>query len=1614
MRRVRKAFLVLVGLLLLLALPPFSSTALAEESPYQTSDGETYDDFYGAVWNVPANGTITLLKDNTGMCWLERDDANFTVDLNGHTLSVGSGYNKFGIHCVKGTVTFKNGTIVSNTNNTDPIRCEGAGGTIILGQNLKVEARTSAILASGGGKVIVDGAEVVCSSSVYNAVLSKDAGSSFELRSGSVTQTYTGFMTGTPPATLAVTGGASATVSGGSLYSDKSSALVARDFGSLITVSGGTVKNDGKKGRRSGTIGYWVGEATDGGKIVQTGGEVFSTYGNGLVALGASMGGSIEVSGGTLGVGTTGYALLSRGNAEAGSTATVTGGELTGKVGVGAGSNDGGTSLLTIKNGRVVGTVSRVAGGIAVSGGVFAEGIHDAYLVQGVIKVSTHNQDYPDEVRVIRPWDVNVLVFPDEWAYTGNPITPLVLVSDKTSEETIPEENYELTFEHNVDVGTAAVLVTCTQGDEAGAAATATFTIIKADTNPYVRATRPAYTGKPQALVTGSVQGGELQYSLDDRSYSADVPTATDAGSYMVYYRVVGDKNHNDYGPVSMAASIEKAFIPTPGGKILTIEDWSYGDAPNKPVLLEGCNPGGGEVKFSYNPYGYPEEAQAEPPTVPGIYVVSASVSETKNYWSLTTDAIFNVTARAVTLTAADQTVSYGESIRTDDSAYSLVRSSGEGDALVAGDVATVTLAPSTTDVTDSGTITPSVTIMHGDTDVTAYYDVTAVAGKLTVTKVAPTVVPPKALEGLVYNCAPQVLVEAGAATGGELQYSLDGKNFSAELPAATNAGSYTVWYRVVGDGNHRDLAPATLTAGIGRAPLIVRANDVTIAYGDEPAYAGVTFDGPVADEDAAAELAASVTLETDYPVHGNAGTYRIIPSGLVSANHDATYQDGVLTVVPRAIDPVVELDGWTYGKTARLPVLAAGSNPGGGEVSFEYRAGSLEQLEEDGAWSADVPTQAGSYVVRATIAPTTNYLGGVAYAEFAIEQARITITADDKSTSVYSGQAYLTYQVSGDYVAGDDLGVTLSVDLDGPALGAYPIEVSWNENPNYQAQLRRGIYTITDARISVSAEGYSGTYDGKPHGITVDVSSDDEAFDGTISYATEPLDADNYEEVGSYEPVMRTDVGVTTVYYLVMSYTDEYVSGSKDICIAKAPIPEDADRPTAIEGLVYTGESQVLVRPPEQLADGVERVLYRTCATGGQWSEWSEELPAGTDLGDYTVRYRFVGDKNHEDLDGGALYVTIAEFRTYTVTFDSRGGSEVASQQVREGEPAVRPADPTLDGYAFEGWFVDEALTQAYDFSTPVTASLTLHAAWRELPFATVAATVALEPQTALVVYVRDLLDAEHPELYHVTCTYQGETAVDSTIGVLVESSGASYSDERGYRIVVTDVWPSRFVEPAHVTVEYLGKEDGPVIVADFDYSVRDHCEGLAAEHADDAALVGLCQGMCDFGASAQVMFGYKTDDLANTRLTAGVDAIRSTVVPAAYASRAQGSCTGITRLNKTLDLTSTTTLRFYLYPAAGASKDGYTFTLDGSEVSSYVSQGRWLLVYPFIRVGDLGNEHTVVATNKADGTTVTLTCSALSYACDFQAIDDVTVTDLCKTIYRYYAAYEGWHGNE
>ncbi len=68
-----------------------------------------------------------------------------------------------------------------------------------------------------------------------------------------------------------------------------------------------------------------------------------------------------------------------------------------------------------------------------------------------------------------------------------------------------------------------------------------------------------------------------------------------------------------------------------------------------------------------------------------------------------------------------------------------------------------------------------------------------------------------------------------------------------------------------------------------------------------------------------------------------------------------------------------------------------------------------------------------------------------------------------------------------------------------------------------------------------------------------------------------------------------------------------------------------------------------------------------------------------------------------------------------YTVTFNSNGGSDVP-EQIRANAAATKP-DSRRAGYTLVGWYTDEACTAAYDFTQPVTDSVTLYAKWEAAP---------------------------------------------------------------------------------------------------------------------------------------------------------------------------------------------------------------------------------------------------------------------------------------------------------
>ena len=157
--------------------------------------------------------------------------------------------------------------------------------------------------------------------------------------------------------------------------------------------------------------------------------------------------------------------------------------------------------------------------------------------------------------------------------------------------------------------------------------------------------TSPIYTGDAQELITaGSTTGGTLKYSLsEDGIFSTDIPTATEAGTYTVYYMVEGNNEYKSTNKYSVTAGIRKARLELS----LTQDGWIKGEVSKSPVLIG--NAGTGDVTYAYKKDSESETAYVNSvPAETGNYVVRATVSETANYAGGTALAEFSITEPAV------------------------------------------------------------------------------------------------------------------------------------------------------------------------------------------------------------------------------------------------------------------------------------------------------------------------------------------------------------------------------------------------------------------------------------------------------------------------------------------------------------------------------------------------------------------------------------------------------------------------------------------------------------------------------------------------------------------------------------------------------------------------------------------------------------------------------------------------------------------------------------------------------------------------------------------------------------------------------------------------------
>ena len=140
---------------------------------------------------------------------------------------------------------------------------------------------------------------------------------------------------------------------------------------------------------------------------------------------------------------------------------------------------------------------------------------------------------------------------------------------------------------------------------------------------------------------------------------------------------------------------------------------------------------------------------------------------------------------------------------------------------------------------------------------------ITSQSVDLKVNKADCQITPPTAKENLVYTGKEQALITAGTAIGGTMQYCLtqDG-TYSENVPTGKNTGSYTVWYQAIGDGNHNDSAPASVSVTIARQPVNVPEEDATV----------FTYDG----EKKTYTIAANDNYTVANAEQTNAGTYTV------------------------------------------------------------------------------------------------------------------------------------------------------------------------------------------------------------------------------------------------------------------------------------------------------------------------------------------------------------------------------------------------------------------------------------------------------------------------------------------------------------------------------------------------------------------------------------------------------------------------------------------------------------------------------------------------------------------------------------------------------------------
>ena len=345
------------------------------------------------------------------------------------------------------------------------------------------------------------------------------------------------------------------------------------------------------------------------------------------------------------------------------------------------------------------------------------------------------------------------------------------------------------------------------------------------------------------------------------------------------------------------------------------------------------------------------------------------------------------------------------------------------------------------------------------------------------IAKAASSVITVPTANTLTYSGSAQALVIAGATSGGTMQYSLDNQTFSETVPSGTNVGSYTVYYKVVGDANHENAKGGQVVVAIAKA-------DATVTFASKTASGkmGEAFTAPkVTTSPADLTLSytssntkvATVDSSTGAVTLVSAGETTITASFAGNDNYNAASDNYTLTVakadaVSSDLSFASETATATFGDaTLTSPEL---TNPHQLPLTWNSSNEGVATVDASGVVTI---VGAGETVISAAFAGDEAYIANTISYTLTVNKAAASVTFASKTASGKMGEAFtapkvttspadltLSYTSSNTKVATVD-GSTGAVTL--VAAGETTITASFAGNDNYNAA--NDSYTLTVAK---------------------------------------------------------------------------------------------------------------------------------------------------------------------------------------------------------------------------------------------------------------------------------------------------------------------------------------------------------------------------------------------------------------------------------------------------------------------------------------------------------------------------------------------------------------------